>query len=190
MAPLNRIWETLRYGYLPLRGVGRHLSLKSLRPLAFAEAYAGAASPAKAVNALATSPGAKPYPLRSTHSVSSITLVETKTSSELIRALAVWRLLAVVARQITQLSRYQSRAYRRLAAAATPASISSSVFGGPATLGDPNTSSGRVRLKIGAALNTTPSGVSSTIRRVPTSQCRRCRIDLGRITCALLSVYL
>jgi hypothetical protein len=94
MAPLNRIWETLRYGYLPLQGVGRHLSLKSLRPLAFAEVYAGAASPAKAVNALATSPGAKPYPLRSTHSVSSITLVETKTSSESIRALAFgdcWR---------------------------------------------------------------------------------------------------
>ncbi len=43
MAPLNRIWETLRYGYLPLQGVGRHLSLKSLRPLAFAEACAGAA---------------------------------------------------------------------------------------------------------------------------------------------------
>jgi hypothetical protein len=43
MAPLNRIWETLRYGYLPLQGVGRHLSLKSLRPLAFAEACAEAA---------------------------------------------------------------------------------------------------------------------------------------------------
>ncbi len=85
-----------------------------------------------------------------------------------------------------RLSWYQSRAYRRLASAATPASISSSVFGGPATLSDPNTWSGRVRLKIGAALNTTPSGVSSTIRRVPTSQCRRCRIDLGRITCPLV----
>jgi len=101
MAPLNRIWETLRYGYLPLQGVGRHLSLKSLRPLAFAEAYAGAASPAKAVNALATSPGAKPYPLRSTHSVSSITVVETKNVLGVDQGSGLWRLLGVVARQIT-----------------------------------------------------------------------------------------
>src|SRR5690348_8311124 len=50
----------------------------------------------------------------------------------------------------------------------------------------PATSSGRVRAKTGAAFNSTPSGVSSTTRRVPGSQCFRCRIVLGRMTCLLV----
>ena len=40
--------------------------------------------------------------------------------------------------------------------------------------------------KNGAAFSSTPSGVSSTSRRVPGSQCLLCRIALGRMTCPLV----
>lgn len=87
---------------------------------------------------------------------------------------------------LARLRWYQSRAYRRLASATMPASMSASVFGGPATLTDPNTSSDRVGLKNRAALSRTPCGVSSTISRAPASQWWRCRIDFGSASCPLV----
>jgi len=41
-----------------------------------------------------------------------------------------------------------------------PPSISASVFGGPETFSEPNTSSDRVGSKTGAAFSNTPSAVS------------------------------
>jgi hypothetical protein len=61
---------------------------------------------------------------------------------------------------------HQSRAWCRLASAMILASISSWVFGGLLGGDDPYTSSGLVGVNSGPAFRSTPSGVSSTIRRV------------------------
>ena len=125
--------------------------------------------------------------LRSTHSTSRITVTATKTGWPSIRRPGRGRLLGMIARQVADdRGWYQSRAWRRRASASTPASISSSVFGLPLRGRDANTSSGRVSAKAGAGFNRTPSGVSSTRRRVPAPHSLRFRIELGRMTCPLV----
>lgn len=74
----------------------------------------------------------------------------------------------------------QSRA-RRFASATTAAFMSSIDTAGPAWASEPKTASMVVGEKTGAGFSNTPSGVSSTIRRVPPRHCRRSRIALGRM---------
>jgi hypothetical protein len=52
----------------------------------------------------------------------------------------------------------------------------------PTVASIPAASSGRVGAKTGAAFSSTPSGVSSTTRRIPAAQFLRSRIALGRMT--------
>ena len=59
-------------------------------------------------------------------------------------------------------------------------------LGAPLYGNDANTSSVVVSANSGAGLRSTPSGVSSTTRRVPASHRRRRRIALGRITCPFM----
>jgi hypothetical protein len=72
------------------------------------------------------------------------------------------------------------------ASARTLASNSSIVFGGPAYSSMPNTSLVRAGANAERVFSSTPSAVSSMVKKTPASQFRRCLIDFGRTTCPLV----
>lgn len=71
--------------------------------------------------------------------------------------------------------------------ASIAASISSSVFGGPAWVSIPATSPGRVGANTGAGFSNTSLGVSLTMSRVPAAHVQRSRIALGGMTCSFVA---